>query len=48
MLAQTHDPAHADELDTGPRSGAARCERFCAVAGAARPVSDMIRFVVGA
>jgi predicted RNA-binding protein YlxR (DUF448 family) len=46
MLAQTHDPAHTDELDTGPRSSAPGAERFCAVAGAARPVSDMIRFVV--
>ena len=33
-LAQTHDPAHGDELDTGPRSGAPGTERFCAVAGA--------------
>ena len=47
MLAQTHDPARADELDTGPRSGTPGAERFCAVAGAARPVNAMIRFVVG-
>ncbi len=47
MLAQTPDPTHVDELDTGPRSGAPGTERFCAVTGAVRPVSGMIRFVVG-
>jgi uncharacterized protein len=41
--------AHAqnDELDTGPRNSGAGVERFCAVTRTAKPVDDMIRFVVG-
>ena len=41
--AGSHD---ADELDTGPRSGAAGTERLCALTGEVQPVDDMIRFVV--
>ena len=42
MLASAQD----HELDRGP-SGAAGQERFCALTRVAKPVDDMIRFVVG-
>jgi uncharacterized protein len=42
MLAQSQN----DELDTGPRRTAPGAERFCAVAGAVKPVAEMIRFVI--
>jgi predicted RNA-binding protein YlxR (DUF448 family) len=43
MLAQAHD----DGLDPGPRKVAPGSERFCAATGVAKPVSEMIRFVLG-
>ena len=43
MLVQAQD----DGLDPGPRKVAPGSERFCAVTGAAKPVSEMIRFVLG-
>jgi predicted RNA-binding protein YlxR (DUF448 family) len=43
MLAQAQD----DGLDPGPRKVAPGSERFCAATGAAKPVSEMIRFVLG-
>src|SRR5262249_59402714 len=43
MLAQAHD----DGLDPGPRKIAPGSERFCAATGVAKPVSEMIRFVLG-
>jgi len=43
MLADTHDT----EFDTGPRSGGAGTERLCAASREIKPVSQMIRFVVG-
>jgi len=36
-----------DHLDAGPRDSGAGTERFCVVTRAARPVDDLIRFVVG-
>ena len=45
MLATTQETDHP-ELDTGPRN-AAGAERFCAVDRVAKPVEEMIRFVVG-
>jgi predicted RNA-binding protein YlxR (DUF448 family) len=38
---------HHDELDGGPRKGAAAAERFCVVTRAVKPRADLIRFVVG-
>jgi predicted RNA-binding protein YlxR (DUF448 family) len=38
---------HDTELDAGPRSSGPGTERFCAATRAVRPVTDMIRFVVG-
>ncbi len=46
MLAHTHDHAHADELDAGPRGSAPGRERRCAVSGAVAPVGSLLRFVV--
>jgi hypothetical protein len=43
MLARTHD----DELDAGPRKSGPGTERFCAVTRTAKPVDELIRFVVG-
>lgn len=43
MLAHVHN----DELDGGPRKGAAAAERFCAVTRAVKPRSELIRFVIG-
>ena len=43
MLAQAQ---HVD-FDTGPRSVGAGTERLCAVSREVKPVSEMIRFVVG-
>jgi predicted RNA-binding protein YlxR (DUF448 family) len=43
MLAQTHE----DALDAGPRKAAPGTERLCAASGTAKPISEMIRFVVG-
>ncbi len=47
MLATTQETDQAAELDSGPRSGAAGAERFCAVRRTVKPVDEMIRFVVG-
>jgi predicted RNA-binding protein YlxR (DUF448 family) len=44
MLAQMQD--QVGELDAGPRQRASGTERLCAVSGATRPVTEMIRFVV--
>src|SRR5262245_1365723 len=38
---------HETELDTGPRSSGPGTERFCVATRAVKPVSDMIRFVLG-
>ena len=35
------------EFDTGPRAARPGTERFCAVTGTAKPVAEMIRFVIG-
>src|SRR3972149_2545794 len=43
MLAQ----AQQTDFDTGPRSVGAGTERLCAVSREVKPVSEMIRFVVG-
>jgi predicted RNA-binding protein YlxR (DUF448 family) len=43
MLAVTHD----NELDRGTTSVAPGTERYCALTRELKPVSDMIRFVVG-
>jgi predicted RNA-binding protein YlxR (DUF448 family) len=43
MLATVHD----SELDRGAISVAAGAERFCALTRSLKPVSEMIRFVVG-
>ena len=47
MLTHAHDDAQKDtnELDAGPRRVGP--ERFCAATRTVKPVSDMIRFVVG-
>ena len=46
MLAQAHDQGSVEGLDTGPRSSAPGTDRLCAVTGAVKPMSEMIRFVV--
>ena len=46
MLAQVQNRGDADELDTGPRSGAAGTSRLCALTGQVMPVGDLLRFVV--
>jgi uncharacterized protein len=43
MLAQ----AHQTDFDAGPRSLGAGAERLCVVSRQVKPVSEMIRFVVG-
>ncbi len=43
MLAQAHDT----DFDTGPRSVGLGTERLCALTREVKPVSAMIRFVVG-
>ncbi len=43
MLAQLH----IAETDAGPRKRASDPDRLCAATGEVRPVTDMIRFVVG-
>jgi uncharacterized protein len=45
MIAQAQDIEHAIELDSGPRDR--DVERLCVVTRTVRPVSDLIRFVVG-
>jgi uncharacterized protein len=45
MIAQAQDIEHAIELDSGPRDRGV--ERLCVVTRTVRPVSDLIRFVVG-
>jgi predicted RNA-binding protein YlxR (DUF448 family) len=47
MLAAAQETERDNELDTGPRGGAAGTERFCVVTRAVKPVDEMIRFVVG-
>jgi len=47
MLATAHNSEHDSELDRGAISVAAGTERACALTRAAKPVSEMIRFVVG-
>lgn len=47
MLATAHNSEHNSELDRGAISVAAGTERTCALTRAAKPVSEMIRFVVG-
>ena len=48
MLAIAQDQkAQDDDLDRGATSVAAGAERFCALTRELKPVSDMIRFVVG-
>jgi predicted RNA-binding protein YlxR (DUF448 family) len=46
MLNDAHETT-PEPLDGGPRDSGAGTERFCVVTRAARPVDDMIRFVVG-
>ena len=46
MLAELQARGHVDELDTGPRSGAAGTARLCALTGQVTPVGDLLRFVV--
>jgi predicted RNA-binding protein YlxR (DUF448 family) len=43
MLAQAHQP----DFDAGPRSLGAGAERLCVLSRHVKPVSEMIRFVVG-
>ena len=43
MLARIHD----DARDSGPRRAASGTERLCVATGQAKPVDEMIRFVVG-
>jgi predicted RNA-binding protein YlxR (DUF448 family) len=43
MLAQAHQP----DFDAGPRSLGAGAERLCVLSRQVKPVSEMIRFVVG-
>src|SRR5271155_1582333 len=45
MIVEAQDIEHAIELDSGPH--AREVERLCAVTRTVRPVSDLIRFVVG-
>jgi predicted RNA-binding protein YlxR (DUF448 family) len=40
------DRGNANELDTGPRSGAAGPSRSCALTGQVKPVGELLRFVV--
>ena len=48
MLAIAQDQkAQNDDLDRGATSVAAGAERFCALTRELKPVSEMIRFVVG-
>lgn len=47
MLADVQDRGNANELDTGPRSGAAGTSRSCALTGQVKPIGDLLRFVVG-
>ena len=47
MLVHAPEPTEETALDAGPRSSAAGVERFCAVTRTAKPVDEMIRFVVG-
>lgn len=47
MLAKVAGIAQDDELDRGTTSVAPGTERTCALTREAKPVSDMIRFVVG-
>jgi predicted RNA-binding protein YlxR (DUF448 family) len=47
MLAKVADIAQDDELDRGTTSVAPGTERTCALTREPKPVSDMIRFVVG-
>jgi predicted RNA-binding protein YlxR (DUF448 family) len=46
MLADVQDRVNVEDLDTGPRSGAAGTTRSCALTGEVAPVSDLLRFVV--
>lgn len=46
MLADAQDRVNVDDLDTGPRSGAAGTTRSCALTGRVMPVDDLLRFVV--
>jgi predicted RNA-binding protein YlxR (DUF448 family) len=39
--------AHSDELDAGLRKGGPGTERLCAVSRTVKPVTELIRFVVG-
>ncbi len=45
MIAQAADIGPANALDSGPRPR--ECERLCAATRTVRPVSDLIRFVIG-
>jgi predicted RNA-binding protein YlxR (DUF448 family) len=47
MLAKVADIAQDDDLDRGTTSVAPGAERSCALTREPKPVSDMIRFVVG-
>jgi predicted RNA-binding protein YlxR (DUF448 family) len=47
MLAKVADIAQDDELDRGTTSVAPGMERTCALTRESKPVSEMIRFVVG-
>ena len=47
MLASARDHAEDLALDAGPRSSGTGTERFCAVTRSAKPIDDMIRFVLG-
>jgi len=47
MLAKVADIAQDDDLDRGTTSVAPGAERTCALTRQPKPVSDMIRFVVG-
>jgi predicted RNA-binding protein YlxR (DUF448 family) len=46
MLATAQRTTQDSELDTGPKLSGAGDERFCVVARAAKPASEMLRFVV--
>ncbi len=45
MIAPSTGHAHTIELDPGPRASSP--ERFCVATRTVRPVSDLIRFVIG-
>jgi len=47
MLATAHNSEHDSELDRGAISVAPGTERTCALTRDAKPVSEMIRFVLG-